>query len=123
MSIAITAMHRDPGYPWTLQSLAERVGMSRSVFALRFRKTVGATPMEYLTRWRMILAADRLKNSDEGLSAISQSLGYESESAFGRAFRRVTGCSPRQYTRSTLPCDMPVAQTAEDHERELIVAG
>ncbi len=99
MSIAITSMHSDPGFPWTLQSLAERVGMSRSVFALRFRRTVGATPMEYLTRWRMILAADRLRNSDEGLSAIAQSLCYESGSAFGKTFRRVMGCSPRQYTR------------------------
>lgn len=103
MSLAIASMHNDPGHPWTLQSLAERVGMSRSVFALRFRETVGATPMEYLTRWRMLLAADRLKNSSDGLSAIAQSLGYESESAFGKAFRRVMGCSPRQYARSTAP--------------------
>jgi AraC-like DNA-binding protein len=101
MSLAITSMHQDPGRPWTLQSLAECVGMSRSVFALRFRETVGATPMEYLTRWRMLLAAERLKGSSDGLSAIAQSLGYESESAFGKAFRRVMGCSPRQYTRTT----------------------
>ncbi len=104
MSIAITSMHHDPGHPWTLQSLAERVGMSRSVFALRFRATVGATPMEYLTRWRMLLAADRLKSSSDGLSTIAQSLGYDSESAFGKAFRRVMGCSPRQYARPTSPC-------------------
>ena len=102
MSIAIASMHNDPGYPWSLKSLAERVGMSRSVFALRFRGVVGATPMEYLTRWRMLLAADRLKNSSDGLSAIAQSLGYESESAFGKAFRRVMGCSPRQYNRASL---------------------
>lgn len=101
MSIAITSMHNDPGYPWTLQSLAERVGMSRSVFALRFREIVGATPMEYLTHWRMLLAADHLKNTSDGLSAIAQSLGYQSESAFSKAFRRVMGCSPRQYTRTT----------------------
>jgi len=107
MSIAITSMHNDPGDPWTLQSLAERVGMSRSVFALRFRETVGATPMEYLTRWRMLLAADRLKNSPDGLSAIAQSLGYESESAFGKAFRRVMGFSPRQYTRTATACALP----------------
>jgi AraC-like DNA-binding protein len=100
MSTAIASMHNNPAYPWTLRTLAERVGMSRSVFALRFRAIVGATPMEYLTRWRMLLAADRLKNSTDGLSAIAQSLGYESESAFGKAFRRVMGCSPRQYTRS-----------------------
>jgi AraC-like DNA-binding protein len=121
MSVAIASMHNDPGYPWTLQSLAERVGMSRSVFALRFRETVGATPMEYLTRWRMLLAADRLEVSSDGLSAIAQSLGYESESAFGKAFRRVMGCSPRQYTRSTAPCAIPVKHGAEDHEQQLVM--
>jgi AraC-like DNA-binding protein len=121
MSIAIASMHNDPRYPWTLQSLAERVGMSRSVFALRFREIVGATPLEYLTRWRMLLAADRLKNSSDGLSAIAQSLGYESESAFGKAFRRVMGCSPRQYARSTTPRGIPVKHGAEDHEQALVV--
>ena len=123
MSIAIVSMHNDPGYPWTLQSLAERVGMSRSVFALRFRESVGVTPMEYLTRWRMLLAADRLKNSSDGLSSIAQSLGYESESAFGKAFRRVMGCSPRQYTRSTTAHAIAVKHGAENHVQELAVTG
>jgi AraC-like DNA-binding protein len=122
MSVAIASIHNDPGHPWTLQSLAERVGMSRSVFALRFRETVGTTPMEYLTRWRMLLAADRLKNSSDGLCAIAQSLGYESESAFGKAFRRVMGCSPRQYTRIAGTA-IPVKQAAEDHPQELLVTG
>jgi AraC-like DNA-binding protein len=99
MTAALTCMHDDPGQPWTLQKLAECAGMSRSVFALRFKEIVGATPMEYLTRWRMLLAGDRLKNSDESISAIALSFGYESESAFGKAFRRVMGCSPRQYSR------------------------
>lgn len=103
MSMAITCMHDDPGHPWTLQKLAEHVGMSRSIFALRFKETVGATPMEYLTRWRMLLAGDRLKNSDDSISVIALSLGYESESAFGKAFRRVMGCSPRQYSRGRNP--------------------
>ncbi|MGD0648080.1 MAG: AraC family transcriptional regulator [Acidobacteriaceae bacterium] len=107
MSLAITTIHNDPGHPWTLQSLAERVGMSRSVFALRFREIVGATPMEYLTRWRMLLGADRLQNKTESLSTIAQSLGYESESAFGKAFRRVMGCAPRQYARSTATAVAP----------------
>jgi AraC-like DNA-binding protein len=122
MSIAIASMHNDPGYAWTLQSLAERVGMSRSVFAFRFRETVGATPMEYLTRWRMLLAADRLQNSSDGLSAIAQSLGYESGSAFGKAFRRVMGYSPRQYTRTTRSATPP-KHDAEHHEQELDVTG
>jgi AraC-like DNA-binding protein len=99
MSAAITCMHDDPGHPWTLQKLAARVCMSRSVFAQRFKETVGMTPMEYLTRWRMLLAADRLKHSADSLSAIASTLGYESESAFGKAFRRVMDCSPRQYSR------------------------
>lgn len=123
MSIAMAGIHNDPGYPWTLQSLAERVGMSRSVFALRFRETVGATPMEYLTRWRMLLAADRLKGSADGLSAIAQSLGYESESAFGKAFRRVMGCSPRQYTRSAPPRALPGKHVSRDREQQLVVSG
>ena len=122
MSLAIAAMHNEPGHPWTLQSLAEKVGLSRSVFALRFRETVGVTPMEYLTRWRMLLAADRLKSSSDGLSAIAQSLGYESESAFGKAFRRVMGCSPRQYTR-TAPDRFSAKQGTEDYPRELVVTG
>ena len=102
LSTAIAAMHDSPGHPWTLQSLAQRVCMSRSVFALRFKETVGATPMEYLTRWRMLLAADRLEHSDDSISTIASTLGYESESAFGKAFRRVMDCSPRQYSRRAL---------------------
>jgi AraC-like DNA-binding protein len=97
MRAAITAMHESPGHRWTLQELAARAGMSRSIFALKFKATVGKSPMEYLTRWRMTLAGDRLTNSRDALSAIAGSLGYESESAFSTAFKRVMGCSPRQY--------------------------
>ena len=96
--------------------------MSRSVFALRFKETVGATPMEYLTRWRMLLAGDRLKNSDDSISVIALFLGYESESAFGKAFRRVMGCSPRQYGRrgsSHTPRSLAANEARYDHEREL----
>ena len=103
MSAAINAMHEAPGYGWTLAGLAARAGMSRSTFALKFKQTVGASPMEYLTRWRMLLAADRLGNPAETVSAIAQSLGYESESAFSTAFKRVMGCSPRQYGRGRPP--------------------
>jgi AraC-like DNA-binding protein len=108
MSAAITCMHDDPSHRWTLQELAERVGMSRSIFALRFKETVGSIPMEYLTRWRMMLAGDRLTNSNDPLSAIAASFGYESESAFGKAFKRVMACSPRQYSRGrSLPSLAP----------------
>jgi len=94
---AIGAVHADPSYRWTLQALAERACMSRSAFAQKFRVTVGTSPMEYVTRWRMLLACDRLENTSEPVSTISLSLGYESESAFGTAFKRIMGASPRRY--------------------------
>ncbi len=103
MNAAITSMHHDPAHRWTLQQLAERAGMSRSIFALRFKELVGTSPMEYLTRWRMMLAGDRLRNTDDPVSMIALSLGYKSESAFSKAFKRVMGCSPRQYSRGRNP--------------------
>lgn len=99
MGAAINAMHDDPAHRWTLQELAARAGMSRSTFALKFKETVGASPIDYLTRWRMLLAGDRLAHSSDPVSVIALSLGYESESAFSTAFKRVMDCSPRQYSR------------------------
>ena len=99
MSAAIHAIHDDPAHRWTLQELAGRAGMSRSTFALKFKETVGTSAMEYLTRWRMLLAGDKLENSSNSISVIALSLGYESESAFSTAFKRVMGCSPRKYGR------------------------
>jgi AraC-like DNA-binding protein len=96
---AIGAMHAEPARRWTLQQLAAMTGMSRSSFAERFKEKVGAAPMDYLTRWRMMLAGDRLTNSREPISTIALSLGYESESAFSTAFKRVMERSPRQYSR------------------------
>ena len=103
MSAAMTAMHAEPGRRWTIEALADRAAMSRSSFALKFKRIVGASPMDYLTRWRMILAADRLANSGEPISRLAPALGYESESAFSTAFKRVMGCAPRHYGRGTTP--------------------
>lgn len=105
ISAAITAMHSEPAHRWTLQSLAARANMSRSTFALRFKETVGESPMEYLARWRMMLAGDKLLHSKDPVSVIAFAMGYESESAFSAAFRRIMGCSPRQYVVSTQPTD------------------
>lgn len=99
MSEAMRCMHENPGHGWTLEELAQRVGMSRSTFALRFKEKVGSSPMEYLTRWRMLVAGERLRSTGDSVAAIAGSLGYESESAFSTAFRRVMGSSPRQYSR------------------------
>lgn len=97
LSAALAGMHDRPGDNWTLQKLAAQVGMSRSAFAKHFKAKVGSAPIEYLTQWRMLLACDRLQNSAEPIGRIAASLGYESESAFGKAFKRVIGCSPRQH--------------------------
>jgi AraC-like DNA-binding protein len=99
MNAVIGAMHAEPGRKWTLQALARVAGMSRSSFAARFRGTVGEPAMDYLTRWRMMLAADRLARQDLPISAIAPTVGYESDSAFGAAFKRVIGRSPRQFVR------------------------
>jgi AraC-like DNA-binding protein len=96
---AMHAIHDKPAHHWTLQTLAERAGMSRTIFASRFKETVGSSVMEYLSRWRMLLAGDKLRNTGDSVSQIALSLGYESESAFSKAFKRVMGCSPRQYAR------------------------
>jgi AraC-like DNA-binding protein len=117
MGAAINAMHDDPAHRWTLQMLAERAGMSRSTFALKFKQTVGASPLEYLTRWRMLLAGDRLANGSESISVIALSLGYESESAFSTAFKRLMGCSPRQYSRGRHPA-YPSGEVVRAHRLE-----
>ena len=103
MRVAISAMHADPARRWTLQSLGTCAGMSRTTFAVTFKEMVGKSPMEYLTHWRMMLAGNRLTSSDDSISVIAPSLGYESESAFSTAFKRVMGCSPRQYSQRRDP--------------------
>lgn len=100
LAAALGAVHADPGARWTLQTLAARAGMSRSSFAQKFKAAVGSPPMDYLTRWRMLRAGDRLASGAEPVSVIAFSLGYDSESAFSTAFKRVMGCSPRRYTQA-----------------------
>jgi AraC-like DNA-binding protein len=97
---AIAAMHAEPARRWTLHELARVAGMSRSTFALRFKEKVGEPPMEYLIRWRMLLAADRLATKGMTIAVVAPMVGYESESAFGAAFRRVIGYPPRQFAKS-----------------------
>lgn len=115
MSAAITAMHDDPAHRWKLEELAQRAGMSRSTFALKFKERVGKSPLEYLTGWRMLVAGDRLLNSGDSVSTLAVSLGYESESGFSTAFKRVMGCSPREYRRG--------GNAAADVNRLEVVAG
>lgn len=96
---SLALMHRSPGVDWSVEQLALRAGMSRSAFAARFAELVGQTPLKYLTEWRMRIARNRLIETTQGLAAISSDLGYQSEAAFCRAFKRVFGQSPGSVRR------------------------
>ena len=100
MRSVIAAMHADPARRWTLADLARVGGMSRSSFAVRFKETVGEPAMDYLTRWRMMVAADRLASGRVSIATVAPTVGYESESAFGAAFKRTFGHSPREFAKA-----------------------
>jgi AraC-like DNA-binding protein len=87
----------DPARPWTVASLAAAAGVSRAALARRFSDLVGEPPMTYLTGWRLALAADRLRKTDDTLDAIARQVGYSSAFALSSAFKRVYGISPREH--------------------------
>ena len=91
---ALTLLHERPNDAWTAESLALAVAMSRSAFAERFTSLVGQPPMQYLTLWRMHIAAQRLREGRGSVAQTAFAVGYESEAAFSRAFKRATGQSP-----------------------------
>src|SRR5579884_1210172 len=88
---ALALLHRQPAHPWTIGDLANEVGISRSVLAERFRRYLAETPIAYLTRWRLQLGAQMLISTNSGVSQIAADVGYESEPAFNRAFKREFG--------------------------------
>jgi len=92
-------LHRRVDYPWTIADLAGQVGLSRSALAERFIRYLSEPPMAYLTRWRLQLAAYSLVHTSKGVMEIASEVGYESESAFNRAFKRDFGLPPAQYRR------------------------
>ncbi len=96
---ALTLLHGDPARAWTLETLARAAGVSRSVLAERFAGIVGETPMRYLHLWRMQLAARRLSDGGDKVADIADQIGFKSEAAFSRAFKRVTGQSPTAWRR------------------------
>ncbi len=90
----LTLLHARPGHAWTLPELAREAASSRSVVAKRFGELVGQPPMQYLTQWRMQVAATLLAQSGAKVAAIGEEVGYESEAAFSRAFKKATGLAP-----------------------------
>jgi AraC-like DNA-binding protein len=100
---ALGAIHSHPERPWTVQSLAARVGLSRAPFARRFTETVGSPPLSYLTWWRMTVAAQLLRESDRPLRSVAARTGYISEFAFAKAFKREFGVAPGRYREQPGP--------------------
>jgi len=96
---ALALLHRDPARNWTLKALAAQAGASRSVLAERFPHFVGQPPAQYLTQWRMQLAARLLAEPGAKVAAVAQAVGYESEATFSRAFKRCSGKAPGQWRR------------------------
>jgi transcriptional regulator GlxA family with amidase domain len=94
---ALAMMHRHPARPWTLADVAREAGISRSVLAERFRHYLGEPPMSYLTRWRLQLGAQMLRSTSQSVAQIALEVGYESEPAFNRAFKREFSLPPARF--------------------------
>jgi len=96
---ALALMHKQPARNWTVDELAVKVGLSRSSLAQRFTDFIGQPPMQYLTRWRLTIAAQRLRNEKIALARLAADSGYDSEAAFNRAFKRALGTTPAAWRR------------------------
>lgn len=96
---ALALLHARPEHAWSIDELGAQVGMSRSALAQRFTDIVGQAPMQYLTRWRLTLAAQRLHRESTSLNRIAERVGYESQAAFTRAFKREFGVTPARWRR------------------------
>ena len=96
---ALALLHKDPAHPWTIAELAKRTGLSRTRLAERFRHFLGDSPMAYLAQWRLKLGAEILRSTDDSVAEVAGAVGYGSEAAFSRAFKREFGCPPAQFRR------------------------
>ncbi|PTL76064.1 AraC family transcriptional regulator [Vitiosangium sp. GDMCC 1.1324] len=105
-------LHERPKHPWTVEAMAKVASMSRSMFAARFQSVIGESPLNYLTRWRMHTAMQMMTESDESMTAIAEAVGYETDSAFGKAFKRHVGKTPGAYRRQLRHKPSPASQNA-----------
>jgi AraC-like DNA-binding protein len=108
---ALAEIHRDPACHWTLESLARKVAMSRSAFAEHFTRYVGTPPMQYLASWRMQIAANQLLSTTDSVMVVANCVGYDSEAAFSRAFKKLVGAPPSEWRKRAVPAD-PAAATS-----------
>ncbi len=105
ISRVLALLHAQPSHPWTVEELADRAGISRAALAKRFVDLVGEAPIQYLAGWRMHLARQMLRDSTLGIGEIAGRIGYESEAAFNRAFKRAVGAPPAQWRRGSTGAD------------------
>jgi AraC family transcriptional regulator, alkane utilization regulator len=117
---ALSMLHAQPAHSWTVDELARKVGLSRSALALRFTDLLGQPPMQYLARWRLQIAAQELSTGSKSLAAVAAQVGYDSEAAFNRAFKREFGMPPAGWRKNRGKADVagapanaaqPVAET------------
>jgi AraC-like DNA-binding protein len=111
---ALALMHRRPSHPWTVPELAAAVGASRSLLGERFQYFLGEPPLTYLARWRLQLAARLLQTTQKTILHVAMDVGYESEAAFNRAFKREFGLPPAQYRRQLVGTDCSCPSTEGD---------
>ena len=123
---ALQLVHADPGRRWTAESLAREAGSSRTVLAERFNALLGRPPIDYVTSWRIQLAAERLRGTEAGIGKIAADVGYELEAAFNRAFKRVTGITPGRWREGVNPdplaANAPVAAVGAGVSRRWLFA-
>ena len=121
MAEALSKLHQQPERSWTTEGLAAELGISRATLARRFQAVVGQSPVDYLTQWRMDLAARRLQDTDESLEEVAEAVGYTSVYAFSRAFSRERAQSPGRYRanarllRRSPSTSVPVGETSGPH--------
>jgi AraC-like DNA-binding protein len=96
---ALAFLHKEPALPWTISDLARQVGLSRTRLAERFRQFLGESPMAYLAQWRLKLGAEMLQSTEDSVAEVAAAVGYGSEAAFNRAFKREFDCPPAQFRR------------------------
>lgn len=118
---ALRLMHGRPAAPWTLEHLAREVGMSRSSFAEQFTTYVRLPPMHYLARWRLQLAARLLESGTMSVAQAATAVGYQSEAAFNRAFKREVGEAPGAWRRGQVATQEPVGRGSSRHKQEVEV--
>ena len=114
---ALALLHRKPAHPWTVASLANEVGVSRSVLAERFRRYLSETPIAYLTRWRLQLGAQLLTSTSNSVAQIAAEVGYESEPSFNRAFKREFSLPPARFRSRSKSAPGTAVRTAATHGR------